>query len=76
MSPQLLEAIGRALYENSFHFDDNDIPTWDELSEETWLKRSTWIKRAEKVVETYKKWIEDNTDLRVVAIRVNKTGEE
>ena len=60
MNPQLLEAIGRTLYEASFAFDDDDMPTWDELSEDTWMKKSTWMLRAEKVVETYKKWMEDN----------------
>lgn len=53
MNDELRNILGKTLYEMSFAFDDDDMPTWDELSEETWMKKSTWINRAETVVRTY-----------------------
>lgn len=56
MNDELRDAIGRALYESSFLFDDDDMPTWEELcNRETWIKKSAWIARAEKVIEVYNK---------------------
>ena len=63
MNKELQEAIGRTLYEASFMFDDDDMPTWDELSEDTWIKKSAWIVRAEKVIEVYKKWISEGKNI-------------
>jgi len=53
MNEELRNELGKVLYENSFLFDDDDMPTWEELSEETWIRKSTWINRAEKVIEAY-----------------------
>lgn len=46
MNTELRDAIGKALYEASFH---DDMPAWDELSE----GKSMWMDRAEKVVGTF-----------------------
>jgi hypothetical protein len=53
MNDELRNMLGKTLYESSFHFDDDDMPTWDELSEDTWMKKSTWINRAETIVRIY-----------------------
>jgi hypothetical protein len=57
MDEKLREAIGRVLYESSVPLMDDGEPTWDELSDEA---KEEWMLRAEKVVEAYKKYIDDN----------------